>query len=74
VSVRFEDGWLAFSEPHESDMPTAQWSIRPNELGRAVAAAQVELEGFARRLRSVLADMRVPGASLVSRKMAGLVS
>jgi hypothetical protein len=75
VAVRFEDGRLLVSEPHEHGTANAmaRWSIKPDELGFAVAAAEVELDEFANRLQQVLADMRVPEASLVSRKLAGLV-
>lgn len=72
VSVRFDEGRLVFSEPHESDAPTARWSVRPEELHRAVAAAEAELEDFARRLRTVLGDMGVAEAGLAARKLAGL--
>jgi hypothetical protein len=75
VSVRFDADRLVFSEPHESDAPNApnaRWSVRPEELGRAVAAAYAELEVFARHLRSNLADMGVADANTVAKKLAGL--
>lgn len=71
VSVRFEDGRLVFSEPHESDAPTARWSVPPGELGRAVAAVAAELDGFARKLRSAPGDMGVADAGVVARTLAG---
>ncbi len=72
VSVRFDTDRLEFSEPHESDAPNARWSVRPEELDRAVAAAEAELEVFARHLRSTLADMGVADAKTVAKKLAGL--
>ena len=72
VSVRFDADRLVFSGPHESDAPNARWTISPEELGRAVAAAEAELEVFARRLRSALADMGVADVNSVARKLAGL--
>lgn len=72
VSVRYDADQLVFSEPHESDAPNARWAVRPEELGRAVAAAEAELEVFARHLRSVLVDMGVADANTVAKKLAGL--
>jgi hypothetical protein len=72
VSVRFEAGRLVFSGPHESDTPTARWSVTPGALGRAVAAAEAELDGFARKVRSALGDMGVANAGMVARRLAGL--
>jgi hypothetical protein len=72
VSVRFDGTRLVLSGPHESQSPTARWAIRPEDLGRAVAAAEDELDAFARRLRLVLGDMRVAGAGRIARQLAGL--
>jgi hypothetical protein len=74
VSVRFDADRLVFSGPHESDAPDARWAVRPDALGRAVAAGEAELEVFARRLRSALADMSVADASSVAARMAGLAA
>lgn len=74
ASVRFAAGRLVLSDPHESDAPAARWSIAPDDLGRAVAAAEAVLEGFARNLRPALGDMSVADAGAVARKMAGLVA
>jgi hypothetical protein len=72
LSIRFDAGRLVLSEPHESDAPTARWTVRPEEFVRAVNAAEAELEAFARRLRTVLGDMGVADAGLAARKLAGL--
>jgi hypothetical protein len=72
LSIRFDAGRLVLSEPHESDAPTARWEVRPEELVRAVNAAEAELEAFVRRLRTVLGDMGVADAGLAARKLAGL--
>ena len=50
LSVRSEGRTLVLSEPHESDTPTARWAVDAGVLDRAVDAAEVELEGFSRRL------------------------
>lgn len=72
ISVRFGEGRLVFSEPHESDAPAARWAVNPGELGRAVAAAEAELEDFARRLEPVLDAMGVAEARRTARSLAGL--
>jgi hypothetical protein len=74
LSVRFEAGRLVFSEPHESNSPVARWTVRPDELGRAVAAAEAELEDFARRLGPALAAMGVLEIRRNARRLAGLES
>jgi hypothetical protein len=74
VSVRFDEGWLVFSEPHESDAPVGRWAVNPEEFGRAVASAKAELEDFARRLRSILeAFGGVATPDVVANKLAGLM-
>ncbi len=74
VSVRFDEGWLLLSGPHESDAPIARWAVKPEELGRAVVAAEAELEDFARRLLPALAACDgVAAPEVVTRQLAGLV-
>lgn len=72
LSVRFEAGQLVLSEPHESDAPVGRWSVKPDELDRAVTAAEAELASFAGRLCPVLGDMPVADRRVVARKLAGL--
>jgi hypothetical protein len=74
LSVRYDAGRLVFSEPHESDTPTGRWLVRPEELVRAVAAAEVELEDFARRLEPVLEPMGVAEVRRNARRLAGLTA
>lgn len=74
ISVRFEAGWLVFSEPHESESPVGRWAVNPEEFGRAVAVAEDELEDFARRLVPVLEAMGVAEAGGHARRLAGLGS
>jgi len=72
VPVRFDAGRLVLSEPHESKSPVAQWWVTPEELGRAVAGAKTELEGFARRLEPELDAMSVAEVERNARRLAGL--
>jgi hypothetical protein len=72
LSVRFDAGRLVYSEPHESDSPVARWAVSPEELGRAVAVAEAELEDFARRLEPVLDAMGVTEVQRNARRLAGL--
>jgi hypothetical protein len=72
LSVRFDRERLLLSEPHESDSPLAKGSISPEELGRAVTAAEDELEDFARRMEPVLHEMGVAEVRRNARRLAGL--
>jgi hypothetical protein len=72
VSVRYDAGTLVFSGLHESETPIGKWAVRPEELGRAVAAARLEVEDFARRLEPVVAGFGVDKPAPVARRIAGL--
>ncbi len=75
LSIRYEDGLLILSEPDGSDSPTGKWAARPEELARAVDAAESELERFARRLEATLESLGVEeGRGAVARKLAGLAT
>jgi hypothetical protein len=75
LSVRFEGGFLVLSELHESDSPVGRWAVRPDELGRAISAAEAGLEDFARMLERALVTLgsgdRAEG---LARRLAGLAS
>jgi hypothetical protein len=73
VSVRYEEPWLVLSPPHESDSPVGGWAFRPEQLERAGAEAETELEWFAGRLEVVLPLLGFQGEpGPVARRMAGL--
>ncbi len=76
LSMRFEEPWLVLSRPHESDTPEAAgWAFRPEQLERALAAAESELESFAGRLAAVLPMLGYPDDSgPVARRLAGLLT
>jgi hypothetical protein len=59
LSVRFDEGRLILSEPHESDQPVAQYSIDPGALALAIDSARVAVEQFEERLVPVI-EGRVP--------------
>lgn len=73
VAVKFSDGVLVLSDPHESGVPVGRYAIQPDELVRAIDSAATELEDFSRRLRVVLGPMlgeqAAPG---MSHQLAGL--
>jgi hypothetical protein len=75
LSVRFEDGWLVLSEPHESEPPVGRWAVGPDVLGMAITAAEVELGDFARMLERALMSLgsgdRAEG---LVRRLTGLAS
>jgi hypothetical protein len=73
LSVRYEGRWLVISEPHESNLPSARWAVDLDLLGGAVDAAEVKLEGFARRLEQALVDLGSGDrARRLARHLAGL--
>lgn len=72
ISVYFKAGKLIFSEPHESDSPEARWMVNAEELDRAVAIAEAELEDFARRLEPVLDAMGIVEVQRNARRLSGL--
>lgn len=73
MSVRFGDGLLYLSDPHEEQQPVARYHVSPDELAKAIAEAVVELEAFALRLRPVLvAEVGADAAGWISRLLAGL--
>ena len=73
VSVRFAAGRLVFSDLHESGPPVARWAVGPEEFGRAVSAAEAELEDFARRLEPVVASLGgLQAPAMIARHLAGL--
>jgi len=72
MSVRFLDGWLILSQPHEGDAPVAHWAVTPAELDRAVAEAEAEREEFARRLQPAVAALGMTDTAVIARKLAGL--
>jgi hypothetical protein len=74
VSVRFEEPWLVLTQPDESaSRPEGKWIFRPEQLERALAAAESELEVFAGRLASVLQQLGYPDDPWpVARGLAGL--
>jgi hypothetical protein len=73
LSVRFEDGWLVISEPHEDDPPVPHLKVRPEALHLAVTEAEAELEALAGRFRPVLHELLGPERSLrLARTLAGL--
>ncbi len=55
-----------------SDAPVERWAVSPGELERAVAAAETELEDFARRLEPVLDAMGVAEIRRTARSIAGV--
>jgi len=72
-SVKYEEPFLILSGQHDSEPPKARWTIRPEELQRAVIAAFVELERFALRIAAVLTLLGYhANAQLMSQKLAGL--
>lgn len=73
LSVRYEGRLLVISEPHDSDKPSGRWVVEPGVLGRAVDAAEVKLEGFARRLAGAVAHIGAEDrAERLARRLAGL--
>ena len=73
MSVRFENGLLYLSDPHEEQQPVARDRVSPDELAKAIAEAVVELEAFALRLRPVLeVEVGADAAGWISRLLAGL--
>ncbi len=75
LSIRHQYGSLVITEPHDSKPPEGRWAVQPDVLGRAIAAAEVELEDFARRLRRALVSLGSGdrGGGL-ARQLAGLAS
>jgi hypothetical protein len=63
ISVRFDEGRLILSEPHESDEPVAQFSIDPKALALAIDSARVAIEQFEDRLVPVIEGL-VPSSQV----------
>lgn len=74
LSVRYEAPWLVLSEPHESENPAGHWAVSPDDLDRAVQAAEADLERLALPLRSMLEAMGVEDAVGAAQQLAGLPS
>ena len=73
LSVMFQAPRLIISEPHESESPTARWAVSPDQLERALVAAEAELQRFAGRIASVLPSLGYSGDSkLMGQKLAGV--
>jgi hypothetical protein len=72
ISIRFGDPWLVLSEPQESGVPVDRWTVDPEELRSAVAAAEAELIELADRLRPVAESLGAKDPGKVGRRMAGL--
>ena len=45
LSIRFASGRLVLSEPHEGSPPVPRWTVDPERLRTAAAAARAELRG-----------------------------
>jgi hypothetical protein len=75
ISVCCREPWLILSSQHESADPKEGWAVRPEELGGALAAAEGELERFARQIAAVLPSMGYSDDPLpMARRMAGLLA
>jgi hypothetical protein len=73
LSYRFDGKRLILGGPHELLEPADRWSVRPEELGRAVVTAEEELVGFASRLECLLTDLGAgQSAGDIARNLAGL--
>ncbi len=73
ISVRFREGRLILSDYHEGAPFLERWAVDPADLGRAVAAAQNDLEVFAGALRRSLRGLQGrAGARILARRLAGL--
>lgn len=72
LSVRFEAPWLILSDLHESDTPTGRWAVNADDLERAIAVAEEELDSFAVRMQPVLEAMGVGEVERNARRLAGL--
>jgi hypothetical protein len=73
LSVMFQEPWLLISDPHETEDPTARWALCPDQLGRAVVAAEAELERFAKDIARVLPSLGYRGDSQpMARRLAGM--
>lgn len=73
LSVMFQAPRLMISEPHESDRPTARWAVAPEQLERALVAADARLEQFAGHIAAVLSSLGYGGDhNLMGRTLAGL--
>src|SRR5665213_2819240 len=72
-SMRFEGERLILSDLHESGEPIGRWSILPEDLQGALAAAKAQLQQFARRIAPILIDLGFRGnAPVMAEKLAGL--
>ena len=73
LSVLYQAPRLIISGPHEwHQYPTARWAVCPDQLQFAVAAAEVELEQFARQIAGALPARYEANSRLMARKLAGL--
>jgi hypothetical protein len=54
ISVRYSEGLLIFSKPHESDFPDDWFSIDPGALHLAIDFARVALKQFELRLMPIV--------------------
>jgi hypothetical protein len=74
VSVRFDEGRLLLSDPHEADEPLAAYALDPNEFMRAVEGAAAELELFSQWLVAAVAPIVGDAlAPALGRQLAGLM-
>jgi hypothetical protein len=72
LSVRYQAPGLIVSEPHESEDPTARWSVDPEALRAAVDAAETELARFAGQIAEALPSTDAAHSRLLGRRLAGL--
>jgi hypothetical protein len=73
LSVMFQAPRLMISEPNESESPIARWAVAPEQLERALVAAEAELERFAERIAAVLRSQGYGGdPNAMGRRLAGL--
>jgi hypothetical protein len=73
LSVRYQSPWLVVSDQHESSTPSDRWAVLPEELDRAVDAANTELERFAGDISRILPVLGyVENSDVIGRKLAGL--
>ena len=73
LSMKLQKPWLLLSDLHETDDPVERWAVKPDELSRAVAAAEDELSRFSKMIASVLVNCGYKGDAVsMSLKLVGL--
>lgn len=75
VSIMFDGQQLVISDYHESDSPTARWSVDPDELTEATVRAEAEISWFAtERIMPVLESLGYAENSVdIANTIAGVV-